>query len=180
MANKTRYEVQRILRSVTLSGLEDLGYSGWNVVEFANPEFINFDKVVTLQLMRERRVGWQGFSYGVTDNASRLDRKDEWLSEQHWQLQLLMKRPRNPTADTPMAEDIADSLVAWFNGVGMAKLREGGVAPLRIDGTTIFVYNDNSDLYQKRAVFTVKIQVPKELVYGENALEVIKPDIKPV
>ena len=180
MANKTRYEVQRILRSVALSGLEALGYSGWNVVEFANPEFINFDKVVTLQLMRERRVGWQGFSYGAADNASMLNRKDEWLSEQHWQFQLLMKRPKNPTAETPMAEDIADSLVAWLNGAGMAKLREGGVAPLRIDGTTIFVYNDNSDLYQKRAVFTVKIQVPKEMVYGENALEVIKPDIEPV
>ena len=59
-------------------------------------------------------------------------------------------------------------------------MRKRGLAPLIVDDKLIFVYNDNSEIYQKRAVFTVKVQVPKELIMAEEGLDAIKPDIKPV
>lgn len=180
MESKGRYAVQKILRSVLLSGIEAIGETGWNVVEFGNPEFINFDKVLTMQLLRQKRVGWQGWDYEASVNVRKLDRKDEWITEYHWQVQILLKRPEVISEETVVAEDVADAMITWMNGPGLNAFRLKGVAPLRIDGASVFVYNDNSDLYQKRAVFTVKIQVPKEMVTGENVLAQIKPDVKPV
>jgi hypothetical protein len=170
--------VQKVLRSVLLSGLDAVGYDGWTVVEFGNPEFINYDKCLTMQLLRQKRVGWQGHSYEIINEDFK--RKDEWLTEYQHQVQVLLKRPKNATAETLTAEDVADTMIAWLNGPGVAEFRKYGVAPLRIDGASVFVYNDNSDLYQKRAVFTVKIQVPKELTVGENVMDQIIPGIKPV
>lgn len=172
--------VQKVLRSVLLSGLDAVGYGGWTVVEFGNPEFINYDKCLTMQLLRQKRVGWQGFDYGYNPQFVGLSRKDEWLTEYQYQVQVLLKRPRNATSETLTAEDVADTMIAWLDGPGVAEFRKYSVAPLRIDGASVFVYNDNSDLYQKRAVFTVKIQVPKELTVGENVMDQIIPDVKPV
>ena len=59
-------------------------------------------------------------------------------------------------------------------------MKKRGLAPLIIDDKLIFVYNDNSEIYQKRAVFTVKVQVPKELTMSEVEMEVLLPKIKPV
>jgi hypothetical protein len=78
------------------------------------------------------------------------------------------------------AYDIADILIAWFNGKGCEELRKFGVANERIRQGDIIVYNDDSELYQKRAVFTVNLQVPKELMVGEVEMEGILPKIKPV
>lgn len=170
--------VQKVLRSVLLSGLNAVGYDGWTVVEFGNPEFINYDKCLTMQLLRQKRVGWQGRKY--EDTPQGFKRKDEWLTEYQYQVQVLLKRPRNATAETLTAEDVADTMIAWLDGPGVDEFRRHSIAPLRIDGASVFVYNDNSDLYQKRAVFTVKIQVPKELTVGENVMDQIIPDVKPV
>ena len=40
------------------------------------------------------------------------------------------------------------------------------IGVLRIDQSRIFVYNDDSELYQRRAVFPLKIQVAKEFSTG--------------
>jgi hypothetical protein len=54
------------------------------------------------------------------------------------------------------------------------------MSSLRIDADAIFVYNDNSYLYQKRAVFTVKIEVPKEMKSEDIELDALLPKILPV
>lgn len=180
MESKGRYAVQKILRSVLLSGMEGIGQSGWEAVEFGSPEFINFNKVLTMQLMRQKRVGWQGWNYELSNLPGKIDRKDEWIAEYHWQIQILLKRPESITEESVVAEDVADLIIAWLNGPGIEAFKRKGVAPLRIDGASVFVYNDNSDLYQKRAVFTVKIQVPKTLTTGENVVDALKPDVQPV
>lgn len=180
MASEARgsLAIQKILRSVLLSGLDAVGYKGWTVVEFGNPEFINYDKCMTMQLMRQKRVGWQGNKYEPSMQGA--NRIDKWLTEYQYQVQVLLKRPKNANENTLTAEDASDTMIAWLNGPGLMEFRKQGVAPLRIDGASVFVYNDNSDLYQKRAVFTVKIQVPKELTVGENVVSQMRPDIKPV
>ena len=173
-----RLNVQKILRSVITEGLNAIGLTGWTVQEFASPQYVSFDKCVLMNLVRSHRLGWQYDN--LTGDSSTTVRKDEWLELEHWQLHVIAKRPTAADADSVVAEDVASELVAWLNGPGMNRFRSSGIAPERIDGSTILVYNDDNEIYQKRAVFTVKIEVPKELITDEHEIEAIKPDVMPV
>lgn len=176
---KNRLEVQTILRANILEGLRQLhkDEDGWGVMEFANASFQKHDRIILMNLIRAERVGWQSQRYGGADE---FHRTDEWIEQQSWQLHVILKRT-NDTEDTAfLAEDMCQQLIAWFNGPGCDFFRRHGMANLVIDTENILVYNDNSDLYQKRCVFTVKIQVPKELTFGCDELEAVKPDIMPV
>ena len=174
----TRLKVQKILRSVIDEGLNAMGLSGGAVQECASPQYVSCDKCVLMNLVRSHRLGWQYDN--LTGDDSTTVRKDEWLELEHWQLHVIAKRPTAADADSVVAEDVASELVAWLNGPGMNRFRANGIAPERIDGATILVYNDDNEIYQKRAVFTVKIEVPKELTTDEHEIEAIKPDVMPV
>ena len=176
-ANKNRLEVQKILRDNIIAGMTALGYTGWGVMEFANASMQKADKVVLMNLIRNNRVGWQGHRY--EDVANAFKRVDEWIDEQSWQLHIICKRTATTTVADVLPEDVADNLITWFNGVGADLFRKSGVAPLRIDYSSVIVYNDNSDLYQKRAVFTVKIQVPKELTTNQDEMTPKNPYVLP-
>ena len=173
-----RLKVQKILRSVIGEGLNAIGLTGWAVQEFASPQYTSLDKCVLMNLVRSHRLGWQYDN--LTGDDSTTVRKDEWLELEHWQLHIIAKRPTATDANSVVAEDVASELVAWLNGPGMNRFRANGIAPERIDGATILVYNDDNEIYQKRAVFTVKIEVPKELITDEHEIEAIKPDVMPV
>ena len=176
--NKTRLEVQEILKNCIEEGIKRFGYARWSAKEFANASFQNADGVVLMNRLRSRRAGWQANRYAI--GAVGLERVDELIDEQHWQLSVIKKRSNTTTADDALAEDVADNLVTWFNGVGCEWLRARGVASLRIDADSVIVYNDNSDLYQKRAVFTVKLQVPKEVKQEQAEMEAVKPRLMPI
>lgn len=177
-ANKNRLEVQKIVRDNIMAGLTALGYTGWDVMEFANASLQKVDKAVLMNLVRNNRVGWQGHRYEGVPNA--LNRVDEWIDEQSWQLHIICKRTTATTVADVLSEDVADNLITWFNGAGADLFRKAGVAPLRIEYSSVIVYNDNSDLYQKRAVFTVKIQVPKELTQEQADIAAVKPRLMPI
>ena len=170
--------MQKVLRSVIDEGLNAIGLTGWSAQEFASPQYVSFDKCVLMNLVRSHRLGWQHDN--LTGDDSTTVRKDDWLELEHWQLHIIAKRPTAADADSDGAEDVESELVAWLNGPGMNRFRANGIAPERIDGATILVYNDDNEIYQKRAVFTVKIEVPKELTTDEHEIEAIKPDVMPV
>lgn len=173
--NKGRLEVQKVVRDCILNGLTQTNHTGWDCMEFGNASMQKADKVVLMQYSSHERVGWQGRRYD--DTASGLQRTDEWIEQQEWILHVIHKR----TSDgTELAEDIATELIAWFNGPGNEELRKGGIASLPIDAASVIVYNDNSDLYQKRATFTVKLQVPKELTFGQAKLSALEVEDYPV
>lgn len=174
-----RLKVQKILRSVIAEGLRSIGLTGWNIQEFASPQYTSLDKCILLNLVRVQRLGWQ-WSNTVDGDVSGVKRKDEWLELEHWQIHVIAKRPTTADENTVVAEDVTDALAAWLNGAGMELFRRNGVAPERIDSNTILVYNDDNEIYQKRGVFTVKIQVLKELTTDEMEAEATKPKIKPV
>lgn len=180
--NKGRIRVQRILKGVIEDCLAHFSETGWNVVEYGNPEILSFDKAVTLQLMRTRRDGVVASYYGDSSiGESGLERSSEWLETQSWQVQVIKKRPKQIDEDTVLAEDVADILITWLNDdKGIVPFRKAGIAPFRIDAQNTFTYVDNSDVYQKRAVFTVKLNVPKKVMFAENRLGLIKPDVFPV
>lgn len=177
--NKNRIEIQDALIAVIEEGLALLQYTGWTVMEYAPSQFASFDKVISLQLLRSRNAGWQGREDRMVDGKPVTVEK--WIDQQSWQVQIILKRKRRIDGSSILAEDIANNLSAWLNSAhGVMAMRRRGLAPLIIDDKLIFVYNDNSEIYQKRAVFTVKVQVPKELIMAEEGLDTIKPDIKPV
>ena len=175
---KSRLEVQAILKSCIEDGLAFMKRTGWAVMEFANASFQKADRVVLMNLVGTRRVGWQGRSHSLKDGG--LIAKEEWIEEQRWQIHCVCKRGQSASPNDEYPEDACSDLVTWFNGMGCDKLRTHGMANLRIDSDSIFVYTDNSDLYQKRAVFTVKIQVPKEVTTGQDAVDAIIPDVEPI
>lgn len=179
--NRTRLEVQKILRRVILDGLAYAGYQektstldGWECVEYGNSSIQSMDRVVLMNLLGSERLGWQEVNYDQID--SNFKRKDGWNEEQSWQLHIICKRKNG----IEMPEDVASNLVTWFNGPGCGELRKKGCASSRIDSDSVIVYNDNSDLYQKRVVFTVKIQVLKELTMAEVEADAVKPKTMPV
>jgi hypothetical protein len=178
--NKTRYEVQKILKEAILSGLTTLSPSleGWGVMEFAQASFLNANKIVLMNLIRVKRLGWQGTNYGTID--AKFCREDNWIEEQSWQLHILLKREENVTIETLQANDVAGILVSWFNGPGCEYLRKYRVANTLIDADQILVYNDDSELYQKRAVFTMKLQVPKKFAIEQAEMDAVKPKLMPI
>lgn len=175
---KNRYEIQRILTSCLSAGLDAYVGSdnGFGIMEFAQASFLNADRIILYNLIRAKRVGWQQ----VITDANTGKRTDSWIEEQSWQIHSILKSSKNPKITDILATDVAEMLVTWFNGLGCNMLRKSGIACLRIDSDQILVYNDDSELYQKRAVFTVKIQVPKKLSVGEVFVDAVMPDIKPI
>ena len=177
--NKNRIEVQDALIATIEEGLALLQYTGWTVMEYAPSQFASFDKVISLQLLRSRNAGWQGHENRMVDGKPVTVEK--WIDQQSWQVQIILKRKRRIDGSSILAEDIANNLAAWLNSAhGVIAMKRRGLAPLIVDDKLIFVYNDNSEIYQKRAVFTVKVQVPKELTMSEVEMEVLLPKIKPV
>lgn len=175
---KSRLEVQTIIRNSILECFRLYKQDGWEVMEFANASFQRANKIILMNLVNTIREGWQAVHYAEMEDGYK--RRDEWIETQSWQIHTLLKRT-NDTQDTAiLAEDIAQLLISWFNGRGCEDLRRNRMASLVIDAESILVYNDNSDLYQKRAVFTVKIQVPKELTTDDASAEMIQPRVEPV
>lgn len=175
--NKSRLEVQKILLDNISDCLKAFGLSEWVIMEFANASFQKSDKVILLNNIRNERIGWQGRRY-ASDSNGIFGRTEEFIDEQSWQIHVIAKRKAKPS-DT-LAEDVANQLMTWFNGFGLEGLISKGVAPLRVDTENIIVYNDDSDLYQKRAVFTVKLQVPKEVTLNQAEMAAIKPKLMPI
>lgn len=167
--NKTRLEVQKILRSNILTALDKLKLEGWGVMEFANASFQKADKIILYNLINVDRLSWNGVEYGINSETGEFERIDEWLEQQMWQISVICKRTDDTDDADILAEDIANRLIAWFNGLGCDLFRRNGMANLIVDNETVFVYNDNSNLYQKRSVFTVKIQVPKKQKYEQES-----------
>ena len=187
---KTRYAVQKeIIANINLAfsslNLQPEAGStekGWSVMEFAQASFNNADKVVLLDYMDSQRVGFQGWEYGgVMNDETKASRTDDWLEQQTWLVHTLRRiKPSDVSATLMTCEDMADILIGWFNGHGAIELKKHGIGTLRIDRNRIFVYNDESELYQKRAVFPLRIQVPQEISLQMSRVSEWTPGIYPV
>lgn len=174
---KGKYAVQKIIRDNVILGMTKFGQTGWDCIEFAQATMQNADKIITMNCTGVDRIGWQGTKFDSVLGT----RTDEWLEEQTWMFQVILKRTNEVvTASTITTQDVASMLITWFNGMGCDEFRRNRCANLRIDPSSVIVYNDDSDIYQKRAVFTMRLQVPKEYSYGQDFLDTIKPDIEPI
>lgn len=159
---KSENQIFKILRESILKGLEEFGIKdGLDCRRFAQANFNHGDKLVLLNKISSERVGWQAFNYDYNREKGVEERTDEWIEQQSWQISALKRMMQNDTTETVTADDIINALITWFNGLGNLDLRTNGIANLPIDPHSIMVYNDDSDLYQRRVVFTMEVQVPK-------------------
>lgn len=159
---------------VTKKNAQQQDVSLFDVIEYGQPKMWQMDKVVCLNYIRHSRVGWQGRSYPVVGAVGdrTLTRKNDWVEQQEWQIHVIMKRGSadNPTVATVTTEDVLSMIVAWMNDRGNTKLRENGISNLPIDPASVMLYNDDSDLYQKRAVINMTLIVPKEFSFGQDEI----------
>lgn len=153
---RTRLDVQRVLRSVIKEGMAENGYPDFECLEYADAIIATYDRAVFMNHMPSKRVGFQKWTYRGIPNSQWLVRRDEWIDEQTWKLHVLCK-----ASDSEVySEDVAQVLVAWLNGPGSISLRKSRIGVLRVFQSDVSSYNDDSDLFQKRTVVDVTIQVP--------------------
>lgn len=177
--NKTENRVFEILRHVTKQGLEAYEAPGFEVRRFAQANFVNGDGLVLLNLVGTNNIGWQATKY--RSSGIYLKRSEEYIEEQHWQFHFLKKmQPKTDTVETITAHDCCMRILAWFNKIGCEKLRQFGIANTYIDQSKVLVYNDDSNVYQRRCVFTVKVQVPKALTTRQDFLDISAIETCPV
>lgn len=177
------YEVFSILRRCLLRGLSDLGISeGVDVRRFAQANFNHGDRLVLINFVKTGRVGWQARSYGMrtlgaVDKYSRID---SWIEEQTYQISCIKRMRKTDDETTLSAEDMSTLLISWLNGRGLDWLRENGLSCYPIDPNSIIVYNDDSDLYQRRPVFSVTIIVNKSLKVEQPDVDSIDVETLPI
>lgn len=176
--NKTRFDVQKIIRAAILKAFNDLSLSGWSCIEFANTAMQNANKVVMMNLTRIMRVGWQS-GKDLMDNGV-FKHQERWMECQYWQFHIILKRDSSTTDSSILAEDVANNLIGWFNGWGLEYLRNKGLSINWIDNSSVLVYNDNSDLYQKRVVIPIEFNVPKMLVANQIEAELGEAETYPI
>lgn len=163
------YAVFKRLRDECVTAMEKFGLTDFDVRRFAQANLATGDKLVLLNHISNDRVGWQGFQY-----AKNGLRTDEWIDEQTWQISFIKKMRQGDTVETVTADDMCSYAVAWLNGQGMVSLKSDGIALLIIDSNDIMVYNDDSDLYQRRPVLTMKAQIVKKFTESYAWTDVIQ------
>lgn len=175
----TSAEVRKMIRTEVLKALKAyIPNETWDCMEYAQATFQNADRIVTMLPVRTKRLGFGHISYDRTGK-----RNDEWLEQEDWQLQVILARRTsngNLITNKYEAQDIVSMLITWFNKKGNHNLRLAGVANLPIDTSDILVYNDDSDVYQKRAVFMLRLQVPQSFTYEQSYLTKVSGEIHSV
>jgi hypothetical protein len=144
----------------------------FDVRRFAQANVAHGDKLVLLNKIASERIGWQGVKFRYNHISGKEDRIDEWIEQQSWQFSFIKKMNNNDTVDTVTADDMCNFMVTWFNGIGNSDLRNNGMSNLPIDPHSIMVYNDDSDLYQRRVVFTMEVQIPKSFRMDDDFVSV--------
>lgn len=176
-------EVFKTVRDCILNGLSVFGIrSGIDVRRFAQANFNHGDSLVLLNLVKTNRNGFQATKYGdaVISGETKFTRRDEWIEEQIYQISCIKKMQKDDTVETVTAEDISTSLITWFNGRGLDWLRNNNLSCYPIDPNSVIVYNDDSDLYQRRPVFNLTVIVNKSFKLAQDHADILGVETKPI
>ena len=182
--NKTRLEVQSILRECILIGLNRMGIpetgeGSWQVQEFANATFNNGDRLILLNMIDESTSGWQFEEEGIEADGSKTTYQCR-NEIQRWQIHTIAKFKKDASNEDLYAMDMANKLKFWLNGPCTQELRKRGLSIFRIDDYDVLVYNDDSSVYQKRAVLSIKLFVPKKEGFKDKIVNNLHMGIYPV
>lgn len=173
---KGKFEVLRILRGSVLKALSLFGCSHIQCMEFAQPLLTSANNVVLLQNTTRVRVGWQWSTYNWVNSTpqgrAKLEHNEVYIEQQAWNLITILKRTtKEVNANTLTAEDVANNLIAWFNGQAIYDLRKNNCANLYVQPSEIHPYKDDSGVYQYTASFTLPLQVPKALTFAQETAQ---------
>ena len=180
---RSENEVFKTIRDCIIDGLTTFGIeNGVDVRRFAQANFNHGDKLVLMNFVKTSRAGFQATRYrnATIGGETKFTRRDEWIEEQTYQISCIKKMQKDDTVETITAEDIATSLITWFNGRGLDWLRERNLSCYPIDPNSIIVYNDDSDLYQRRPVFNVTFIVNKSFKLAQDHADILGVETKPI
>jgi hypothetical protein len=178
---KGENQIFKILRDSCIKCLNEMGITDdFDVRRFAQANVAHGNRLILLNMIGSQRVGWQAHNYKYSASLGKEFREDEWLDQQSWQFSFIKKMTNNDTVDTISADDMCNFMITWFNGVGNLDLREKGIANLIIDPHSVIVYNDDSDLYQRRPVFTMEVQIPKSFKWVVPDLSAMDVETYPI
>lgn len=173
--NKTRFEVQKILRDCILAGLSALGIdaSKYSVMEAGQTPPTSKNDVITFKMETSGQLGWQApkdryIPVSPGSSEKKLVWSDEFIDHQEWLIVVLRHRREGDAITTMASEDVARCLISWFNGRGNAFLRERGVANTNIRENPVNLYKSTSDVYERSSSFRLKLQVPKAIQSDED------------
>lgn len=164
----TEYQTRASLIKTLNLALEESKVTGFKVMA-RNPQLMaHADRVVLLDRLYVRRIGWQSHEYLRPKPESVLLRKAEvWLEEVAWQISVLRKRQVSDSIDTMTGSDVVNYLVAWFNSHhGAAAMRgrtDVPMAPVLCKQVRLQTYSDDSDIHQVEGAIDLKAIIVQSL-----------------
>lgn len=128
-------------------------------------------RCVTYSKLNSKRVGFQGKKYLTDDSVlTGYDTIENWIDEITFQVNARCKETVSGDENTPVAKDIADGIITWFNSVvGSDYMRSIDVYPLRVTDSRTIVNSDESDLFQNLATFDITVQVGQAKEFATDA-----------
>ena len=170
--NKTKFEVQKVLRENILAGLKALGIDAakYTVMEAGQTPPTSKGDVILFKMETSGQIGWQAAKMRVVGatGSRRLTRSDEFIDHQEWLIVVLRHRRTDDTITTMQSEDVARCLISWFNGRGCEFFRQHGMANTNIRENPVNLYKSTSDVYERSSSFKLKLQVPKAIVSPQD------------
>ena len=185
MENKTRFEVQKILRDNILAGMSALGITaeGWTVMEANQTPPTAKTDYITFRMLSSARSGWQ-FGNGVWSESEQTWLKtNEFIEVQEWEITVVKRQTgTNARLATDFtAEDIVQSLKFWFNGEGCDYFRRNGrMSNLWIKDEQQKEIKDDSAVNQKPNTFRISLCVPRKVITRHNVAEELSTGIYPI
>ena len=168
------------LRKHLIDALDVFGTTGFSVQRFAQAEFTGQDGLVLLAHTGTTKEGFEWCKDKWDADTATLNAAYGWLESHTYDVTILKRMRRDDGEDTITGEDVACQLINWLNGPGVEKLLADGISILRIDGDALMLYNDDSDLYQRRVVFEMKIVLNKGFTMAEPSLDILGVKTKPI
>lgn len=176
----TENELFAKLRENIMTALKTFGITGFSVQRFAQANITNSDGLVLLNHIRTKREGWEWKKFECISKDAELYAEYGWIESVIYQIHIIKKMTNGDTETTITGEDVANRLIAWFNGPGIDKLKDENISNLLIDQDDIMIYNDDSDQYQRRVVFSLNLIVNKKFSQAEPSLNICGVKTKPI
>lgn len=158
-------KIQVDFRECLKRGLSDwfgVGEDKCPVLFTGQPVPITVKRCVTFSKLNSHRLGFQGKNIISDDKDPSFEftEVENWIDELTFQVNVRSKETNEDDVSTPVARDIADGLVSWFNSwSGLEVLRGFHIYPLRVSDARNITSMDESDLYANAASFDVTVHI---------------------
>lgn len=178
----TEYQIRAAFIDTIKEALEDLGIEGWKVQARNAQVITSGNKVILVDRLFTRRVGFQGRQYVKSETA--LKEIEEWIEDITWQISVIRKRKVSDDINTVTGLDISKRLIGWLNsGRGADAMRgrsDVPFAPIFCRESSQKRYEDDSDINQYEASFDFRMEVLQILDFDSPVIKALDIETYPI